>query len=53
MNFLCKLIVWGFLSCLLATRVQAHGSAPLPAALTHDDQVLEAVMFHRWLGGGI
>jgi hypothetical protein len=24
MNFLCKLLIWSFLSCLLATRVQAQ-----------------------------
>jgi hypothetical protein len=24
MNFLCKLLIWSFLCCLLATRVQAR-----------------------------
>ncbi len=24
MNFLCKLLIWSFLCCLLATRVQAQ-----------------------------
>ncbi len=27
MSFLCKLLIWSFLCCLLATRVQAQATA--------------------------
>jgi len=51
MNFLCKLLFWSCLCCLLAVRVQAQEGGQGQAALHHhppQDQLLHEKFYSAW-----
>lgn len=50
MNFLCKLLLWSFLCCLLARPVQAQDGGQSQAAHHHppQDQLLHEKFYSTW-----